>query len=152
MNKKAACHYPSLLKCCQNVQWHSLVSGKVYHWCCVARQLSRIYILNTFIQVYTVYGLGHMCDALCSLNTQTHTIQCHRRQKTGKTCGYACLSKQLHQIETKLNLKPRATRATERLWQIWQGRKGSAARSRDGGNAGWKDRCGSQRKRDHRQK
>lgn len=37
-------------------------------------------------------------------------------QKTGeKTRRRGCLSEQLHQIETKLNLKPRATRATERL-------------------------------------
>ena len=54
-------------------------------------------------------------------DTHTHTqlhahpIQYSSRHKRGKTCRHGHLSKQLQQIETKLNLKPRATPASERL-------------------------------------
>lgn len=78
-------------------------------------------------------------------HTLAHTLY-PSRHKRGKTCRHGCLSKQLHQTETKLNLKPRATLATERLWQIWQGRKGSAAGPKGGRHDGENARCGSERK------
>lgn len=125
----------------QRVQWQQLVFDKVYHWQCVARQLFRIYThMHTWVHTFS------------HIHPRTHTYSCAHTLssipadvKRGKTCRHGRLSKQLQQIETKLNLKPGATPATERLWQIWRGRKGSAAGPKGGRDAGENGRCGSQR-------
>lgn len=101
---------------CQGAQRQQMAFDKVYHWQCVASQSFRFYT-HTFSHIHT------------HTNTRfhVHPIEYSSRHKRGKTCRHGRLSKQLQQIETKLNLKPRATAATEHPWQIWQGRKGGAA-------------------------
>lgn len=94
-----------------------------------------------FIHAYT-HARTHV-----DTHTRTYPIQYSSRHKRGKTCRHGCLSKQLQQTETKLNLKPRATLTTECLWQIWQGRKGSAAGPKGGRHDEENARCGSERKR-----
>lgn len=125
--------------------WQSVsltVCGQVFvqdlHTCTHEYTPSVIFIhAHTHVYTHTHLTLAH-----------THPIQYSSRHKRGKTCRHGRLSKQLQQIETKLNLKPRATLATERLWQIWQGRKGSAVGPKGGRDDGENGRCGSQRKRE----
>lgn len=115
--------WTKLLSKCQGVQWQQLVFDRVYHWQCVATRAT-VQHQHMCTREYTPpVILTH------AQNIWTHTPP---PQKRGKTCRHGRLSKQLQQIETKLNLKPRATAASERLWQIWQGRKGSAADQRVG--------------------
>ena len=132
---------------CQRAQWQLLVFDKVYHWQCVASQLFRIYTL-AHTHEHTPLVISVHAHTPNHTHAQTHPIQYSSRHKRGKTCRHGRLSKQLQQIETKLNLKPKATPATERPWQIRQGRKGSAAGPIGGGNDGEKGRCGSQSKRE----
>lgn len=105
--------------------------------------------VNTWIQTFShIYPCTHThARTHVDTHTRTYPIQYSSRHKRGKTCRHGCLSKQLQQTETKLNLKPRATPATECLWQIWQGRKGSAAGPKGGRHDEENARCGSERKR-----
>lgn len=105
--------------------------------------------VNTWIQTFShIYPCIHThARTHVDTHTRTYPIQYSSRHKRGKTGRHGCLSKQLQQTETKLNLKPRATLATECLWQIWQGRKGSAAGPKGGRHDEENARCGSERKR-----
>lgn len=107
---------------------------KLYHCCRLASQLLRILPDCTFSH-------NHFSTYTCR-HTRTWTLSSIPVGiKRGKTCR---LSKQLQQIETKLNLKPGATSAMEPPWQIWQERKGSAAGLRCGNKDDKKDRCVSE--------
>lgn len=98
----------------QGAQWRQTGFDKVYPWQCVWPVNCSGFYTHVPTQTPT-----QICT--CTLPSIPVDIGVE------KTCRHGRLSKQLQQIETKLNLKPRAKLATERLWQIWQGRKGSAA-------------------------
>lgn len=107
---------------------------KLYHCRRLASQLLRIFPDCTFSH-------NHFSTYTCR-HTRTWTLSSIPVGiKRGKTCR---ISKQLQQIETKLNLKPGATSAMEPPWQIWQERKGSAAGLRCGNKDDKKDRCVSE--------
>lgn len=91
-------------------------------------------------------GLTQMCTRVHTfshIHQHTHLhmfpIQYFSRHKRGKTCRHGRLSKQLQQIETKLNLKPRATPANWTSMTDMTGEDGKCCGTK-GGKPWWRER------------